>query len=124
MLLRPFAAAEQRQPHAKEYLSAGMVYAAELCGLSPRLGHLIQLDVDNRVRENERPDCPHPLLTQEIQHAELCEVPCLRKHRISLHDPDFRGLLLAVWFWRWQYSGMVKSTAKRHSKNVVRQMES
>src|SRR6516165_2170154 len=31
-----------------------MVHSAELCRRPPRFGHLIQLDVDNHVRENQR----------------------------------------------------------------------
>src|SRR5215831_10396968 len=45
-----------------------MVHPAELCRRSPRFGHLIQLDVDDRVRENQR-------LRFFVKEYELFEVP-------------------------------------------------
>jgi hypothetical protein len=52
--LRPLPLEEQRQPHAEENLTIGVVHAGELCGRPPGLGHLVQFDVDYRIGDYQR----------------------------------------------------------------------
>ncbi len=43
---------QQRQAHAEEYLAAGVVHPRELRGQPPRLGDLVQLEVDDGVGDD------------------------------------------------------------------------
>src|SRR5262245_61790618 len=52
--LRLLPLEEQRQPHAEENLTIGMIHSGELCGRAPRLGDLVKFDVDNRIGEYQR----------------------------------------------------------------------
>src|SRR5262249_21573266 len=52
--LRLLPLEEQRQPHAEENLTIGMVHPGELCGRPPRLRGLIKFDVDDRIGEYQR----------------------------------------------------------------------
>ena len=45
---------EQRQSHAEENLTKGVVHPGELCGRSPRFGNLVKFEVDDRVGEYQR----------------------------------------------------------------------
>jgi hypothetical protein len=42
---------EERQPHAEENLTIGMVHPGQLCGRSPRFGNLVKFEVDDRISE-------------------------------------------------------------------------
>ena len=45
---------QEGQPHAEEYLTVRVNHAAEPGGRSPRLVELVELDVHDRVGEDER----------------------------------------------------------------------
>jgi hypothetical protein len=59
-----------------------MVHPAELCRRSPRLGHLIQLDIDNRVRENQS-------LRFLVKENELFEIPTGKYRLVDVLPPFF-----------------------------------
>jgi hypothetical protein len=74
-----------RQAHAKEYLPAGIVHTSELCRRSPRLWHLVQLDVDNRVRENQR-------LRSSMEENKLLKVSTGKQRLVDVLPPFLRRI--------------------------------
>ena len=59
-----------------------MVRHAELCRRSPRLGHLVQLDIDNCVRDNQR-------FRSLVKENELFEVPTRKLRLVDVLPPFF-----------------------------------
>jgi hypothetical protein len=71
---------EQRQPHAKEYLPPRMIHSGELGDCSPRLGNLIQFDVNDRISEYQ---CPRSFVKENV----LLEIAAGKKQLVDLFTP-------------------------------------
>jgi len=52
--LRLLSLEEQRQPHTEENLTIWIVHPSKLCGRPPRLGNLVQFDVEDRIGKYQR----------------------------------------------------------------------
>src|SRR5215813_11198207 len=80
--LRLSALEEQRQPHAEEYLAVGMIHSGELGRRSPRLGNLVQFEVDDYVGEYQR-------ARSFVEENELLEITSGKKQLVDFAAPFF-----------------------------------